>query len=529
MARFLCILGGLLLTAAPAVAQKRVAFLVGVNKYQKPGFPDLEFAERDVQELRKELIVRLMFDEVVVLTGKDATRHDVEKRLKALVGPLTKDDLILVALSGHGLQFEVGGKEEGFFCPVDAVTPHGEQPDGANLLSLDRLIGLLKTNVGTRLLLVDACRNEPPLPGKGAKGLEGKSDLDLPPNTAVLFSCSARQRSWEHKDAGGGHSVFTHCVLEALREGAKKRQLTWTDLVGSVEERMAAEDVRKLLPKAQTPVESKKLGRTLLARFEGGAKVEPKMEMKKGPVVDATQRKGGETVEVEIAKGVKMTFCWVPKGKATLGSNDTDDDNPEHEFATEGFWLGKYEVTQEEWRAVMGKNPSCFVPTNETVKAAGVTDTGRFPVENVSWDDCQEFLKKLTATVKVPAAVGQGKFALPHEDQWEYACRGGKGNKRAFYVGDTLTAAEANIDFRLERTTKVGSYEAKAAHPWGLCDMHGNVWEWCENKYDDKNDRRVRRGGSWGAFPASCRSLYRVYEAPGSRDFIIGFRVALLP
>jgi hypothetical protein len=273
------------LPAQPAKGEgagKRVAFLVGVNKYQKPGFPDLEFAERDVQELGRELKERLKFDAVVVITGGDATCDNVEKKLKALVTPLTKDDLILVALSGHGLQFEVDDKEAGFFCPVDAVMPHDDQPAGVNLIGLDSLIGRLKNNVGTKLLLIDACRNEPPLPGKGAKGLEGKNDLNLPSNTAVFFSCSARERSWEHKDAGGGHSVFTWCVLEGLRKGAVKNgQLTWTDLVAYVEGRIISDDVRPWLHKPQNPVESKKLGRTLLARFEGDAKVRPSDKQEK--------------------------------------------------------------------------------------------------------------------------------------------------------------------------------------------------------------------------------------------------------
>ena len=139
-------------------AGKRVAFLVGVNKYKKPGFSNLDYAERDVEELGKEIKDRLKFDAVVVLKGDDATRENIEKQLKVLVKPLGENDLILVALSGHGLQFEVNDKEEGFFCPVDAVVPDKAMPLGENLFSMGLLIELLKKNVGKKLILIDRLR-----------------------------------------------------------------------------------------------------------------------------------------------------------------------------------------------------------------------------------------------------------------------------------------------------------------------------------------------------------------------------------
>ena len=142
--------------------------------------------------------------------------------------------------------------------------------------------------------------------------------------------------------------------------------------------------------------------------------------------------------------------------------------------------------------------------TSSEVKT-GITDTNRFPVEMVSWDDCQEFLKKLDE--KKIAARGKGKFCLPHENEWELAARGGKGNKQPFYFGDELNGKQENCDGNdpygtatkgphLERTTAVGSYEVAAPHPWGLCDMSGNVWQLCENKYDNENNLVVVRGGS---------------------------------
>jgi len=259
----------------------------------------------------------------------------------------------------------------------------------------------------------------------------------------------------------------------------------------------------------------------------------------RGPRVPSPLPPAGEVAEVEIARGVKMTFCWIPAGKAMLGSPGTEkerlSDEKEHEYTSQGFWLAKFPVTQEQWRALMKGNPSYFKPTQGDIEKAGITDTSRFPVENVSWTDCQDFLEKMNAAAKLPATMGQGKFVLPHENESEYACRGGKGNERPFYFGDQLNGDLANCDgnypygtdtkgeYKL-RTTAVGSYEKVAPHPWGLCDMHGNVWQWCENKYNDYEDSRVLRGGSWRIVAGSCRSARRSGDAPGRRIHYYGFR-----
>jgi formylglycine-generating enzyme required for sulfatase activity len=127
--------------------------------------------------------------------------------------------------------------------------------------------------------------------------------------------------------------------------------------------------------------------------------------------------------------------------------------------------------------------------------------------------------------------------SLPHEDDWEYACRGGKGNKRPFYWGDSLNGRQANCDGTrpygaetegpyLDRTTQVSSYEKEAPHPWGLCDMAGNVWQWCENRYTPGKEGRVVRGGSWYYGAWSCRSARRFGTEPGSCNHNIGFRLA---
>ncbi len=222
----------------------------------------------------------------------------------------------------------------------------------------------------------------------------------------------------------------------------------------------------------------------------------------------------GEEREFDITDKIEMKFCWIPAGKAMLGSPENEEerrcDEIEHEFETNGFWMGKYPVIQSQWKGVMGNNPSHFNGDN-------------LPVEMVSWYGCQEFIKK--------CRVSGLKPQLPHEDQWEYACRGGKGNKQAFYWGNTLNGDKVNCRGNwLGRTTEVGSYEKLVPHTWGLCDMIGNVWEWCENLYrsgDSLRVSRVARGGGWGTISQFCRSSFRAGYMPEYADYSTGFRLII--
>lgn len=244
--------------------------------------------------------------------------------------------------------------------------------------------------------------------------------------------------------------------------------------------------------------------------------------------------KPGAERDVEMSNGVKMRFCWIPAGKSTLGlkpgerTNLDTADLDAYPFETKGFWLGKYEVTQAEWEGVMGANPSHFRAGGEGAAKVRGLKTDRFPVEMVSFKDCQKFIE----------AAGVKGLRLPHEDEWEYACRGGLGNKQAFYFGDEATSKQFNFDGGygyhtkekgpyLARTTAVGSYAKVAPHPWGLCDMHGNVWEWCSNVYTRNLERRCLRGGSWNNPGRAGRSAFRNGDYPDYASQTIGVRFCL--
>ena len=232
-----------------------------------------------------------------------------------------------------------------------------------------------------------------------------------------------------------------------------------------------------------------------------------------------------------------MWLAWCPPGTFLMGSPKSEKGRSEREIQhevqlTKGFYVGVHPVTQSEYQAVMGTNSSYFKGTN-------------LPVERVSWDDAQAFC------TKVREQTGQA-VRLPTEAEWEYACRG--GTTTPFYWGGELNGTQANCDGNspwgtstkgptLDKTSRVGSYAEKYPHPWGLTDVHGNVWEWCQDWYDagfyarssavdpecrdSKQKYRVLRGGSWICSASDCRAASRNGRAPAKRGSDAGFRVCI--
>ena len=215
-----------------------------------------------------------------------------------------------------------------------------------------------------------------------------------------------------------------------------------------------------------------------------------------------------------VATGIELLLC--PPGEFLMGSPEAEQqrsDNERQHRRTIGkpFYIGRTEVTQEQWRQVMGTDPSQF-------------KSSRNPVETVSWNDCQLFLRS-----------SGGQLRLPSEAEWEYACRAGTTGA---FAGD-LDALAWFGDNSGGATHEVGQ---KRENSWGLHDMHGNVWEWCEDVYSAdyplQGDQsastsggpdRVFRGGSWYYNSLYCRSAIRNFNDPGFTHYSIGFRVVLAP
>ncbi|MBW4641987.1 MAG: SUMF1/EgtB/PvdO family nonheme iron enzyme [Goleter apudmare HA4340-LM2] len=251
-----------------------------------------------------------------------------------------------------------------------------------------------------------------------------------------------------------------------------------------------------------------------------------------------TNRRNGEARYLieNLATGVTLEMLQIPGGTFTMGSPTGEaergtDESPQRQVTVPGFFMGRYAVTQAQYQAIMGNNPANFQGEKR-------------PVETVSWNEVVEFCQKLSQK------TGR-TYRLPSEAEWEYACRA--GTTTPFHFGATITTDLANYDGNFtyaaapkgqyrQQTTPGGTFPPNA---FGLYDMHGNVWEWCQDHYHDNyngaptdgrawvndNDNqslRLLRGGSWFNFPVLCRSALRVRTSPGFRDDDVGFRVVLV-
>jgi formylglycine-generating enzyme required for sulfatase activity len=251
-------------------------------------------------------------------------------------------------------------------------------------------------------------------------------------------------------------------------------------------------------------------------------------------VFDVLQRQAPEQAKVVTAAG-GLKLALIPAGTFLMGSPDTEpgrreNESPHEVTLTRAFYLGVCPITQEQFAAVTGRNPAHFHAKN----GGGP----QHPVESVSWDEAVAFCERLSA---LPGERAAGRnYRLPTEAEWEYACRA--GTRTAFAGGDELGPADANIaaDGSPGQTTPVGAYRANL---FGLCDLHGNVWEWCADWYrggyyraspprdpagPEQGEFRVLRGGSWRSQPATCRAAYRNALAPHHRDRYTGFRVVAI-
>ena len=255
----------------------------------------------------------------------------------------------------------------------------------------------------------------------------------------------------------------------------------------------------------------------------------------------ATTRYYTEALE-GLGEAILLQMLLIPTGTFMMGSPEDETERqgregPQHEVSVPSFFLGRYPVTQAQWRAVAALQQVNLELNSEPSKFSG----DNLPVEQVSWYEAVEFCDRLTQHTGRP-------YRLPSEAEWDYACR--VGTKTPFHFGKTLTTEVANYFGKKayadgpegkDRKTTTPVDEFKIANAFGLCDVHGNVLEWCQDHYDSydktpvnrsawitdgKKTNRVIRGGSWGSDPRSCRSAQRFKDTPDDRDHTIGLRVS---
>jgi formylglycine-generating enzyme required for sulfatase activity len=264
-----------------------------------------------------------------------------------------------------------------------------------------------------------------------------------------------------------------------------------------------------------------------IAKWQDERKINSFLQHAPSPAAPSPENASGATHVVYIPNATNLILIRVNAGKFEMGSRNSEwprgDDEKLHEVEiSRPYWLGKFEVTQAQWKSVMGGNPSAFASPD-----------GNEPVENVSWFDAVQFCGKLTLQERGAGRLPKGyEYTLPTEAEWEYACRAGETGRFASGHFDVNCSKSLN-----GKPVRVGSFRPNA---WGFYDMLGNVSEWCFDWYADyshevaKNPvnrtgdgKRVLRGGSWTHYDSFCRFAVRDKADPFSHNNATGFRVAL--
>jgi formylglycine-generating enzyme required for sulfatase activity len=494
----------LLLSPTPsALAAKNVALVIGNSSYDTSPLKNPANDATDMAVLLKAA----GFD---VILQTDADKRAMLESIEAFGRKLPRAEIGMVYFAGHGMQI----RGRNYLIPVKARV--ASETD-VELESVDvyRILGRMEAAANpVNIIILDACRDNP-FERSFRTAEKGLAKIDAPAGSIIVFATSPGGVA---ADGQGRNGIFTSHLLKTLA----RPDISLTQALMETRRNVAAETSRQ-----QIPWESSSLMQDVFL-LAGGAPgdqnlrpVPPQSAPAKTPASQVSSPRAGDVWKEPVTG---MEFVWVPKGCYQMGcgswtSECYDDEKPVHEVCLDGFWIGKYEVTQGQWKKIMGSNPSSFKSGDD------------FPVEQVSWNDAKTYIEKLRRQ--------SGKrFALPTEAQWEYAARSGGKNEK-YAGGSNLDSVAWHRGNSGSKTHRVGT---KAPNGLGIYDMSGNVWEWCEDVYDSnaysKHTRnnpvvtsggtaRVFRGGGWSLNPAHVRAAIRFCYAPGDRSSLLGFRLAL--
>jgi len=536
----------------PITVAKKRALLIGNQRY--PASP-LGNPVRDAKKLAAALR-ELGFDEVTAL--EDLTLEEMEQAVLDFRARLAGGDLGVFYYAGHGMQVN----RENFLLPVDYRRTSASAVK-YDALSASKVRDLLEdSGARLRVMILDACRNNPFKPGRSA--LDGLAPMAAgAEGTLIAFATG------DDNIATDSGLYVEHLVPQLARPGLELRQIF----------QRTKEAVYVASNRAQNPtIYEDVVGRYYLngppaPGDAGGAATAAAQTWAalQGTTVEAAleafirdfrdqagagayvalaearlaELRGREPVPL-VVNGVEMEFVAIPAGEFMMGCSPGDDDcaadeKPRHRVRIrKGFEMGKYEVTQAQWEAVMGSNPSYFKGADR-------------PVERVSWEDVQAYIEKVNARAR-----DGYRYRLPTEAEWEYAARAGTTGARygdldeIAWFGDN--SGRARLDAQRLWDQNMGGYGkklqengnsthpvgAKAPNGLGLHDMLGNVWEWCEDWYDadyydasaeespqgpGSGELKVLRGGSWDYFAWYVRASDRYWVWPSFRLNVFGFRL----
>jgi len=525
----------------------------------------LHYCGADMRALAEQLVAAgfpkdqvFLMDDKAQETKYRPLKPNIERQLEVVLRLAEREDLIVVAFSGHGVHLD--GKS--YLCPTET-----RLSEPRTMVSLDTVYAQLDQCRATmKIFLVDACRNDPRPGGqKGLKPTEGTkqfaTSLDrLPEGILLLTSCAAGQISMEEKEFG--HGVFMHYVLEGLQGKADadhNGHVSLTELY-----RYANRETKVYVSRKFNGYQTPALKGDISDDFEIARVTARGPELVTGRQGQTSPEPAGAgpAVAGSVVNSIGMRLVPIPAGEFQMGSTEEEAsellqiardrkesstyvdalpaERPQHRVRiSQPFYLAAYKVTQAEYQQVIGSNPSYFSAQGGGKADLASPDTARHPVESVSWADAVQFCRKLSA---LPQEKAAGRiYRLPTEAEWEYACRAGSTGLYCFGDDRAMLGEYAWFDSNIGRTTRpVGQ---KKPNRWGLYDMHGNVWEWCADWYSPDyykasppsdppgpssgSDRSIR-GGGWISYGAEgCRSAFRLGYSPTFAYKDLGFRVAM--
>ena len=527
----------MLLFCRSVFAEQKVAMLAAVATYGNAGMNNkpLKYPEADATELRD--VLKASGYEVKLLVGKSATRVAVLQALSDVQKQGDQDGVLVLGFFGHGVQYG----ESAYFCPFDTSLrvvkdadgnilryANGlprQEPDPVSMVSMREMLDVLALSpAGSKLLLADCCREDPNIARGGLQGRAFGSALrvdQLPKNCAAMFACSEGEQAYEHDD--WKHGAFTKALLDSINSGQRVTANVLTDSVYT-----GVESLVSLKGEKQT-VNSLLAGGRIDLRLRPGVAPSPAMSRTNPTPPSST----GDALPRTITNSIGAKLVLINPGTFMLGSPDSDtdantDEKPQRRVTlTNSFYLGETEVTQGQWKKVMGTEP--------WKGQAYVREGDNYPATYVSWDGAVSYCERLSE-------LEEETYRLPTEAEWEYACRGGMTTRYSF--GDDASEL-TRYGWFYENAWHVDEKYAhevkqKLVNPFGLYDMHGNVYEWCSDWLGDYTSGsltdpvgaltgsvRGRRGGSWFNQTSSCRSAIRSKYVPSFRFYTLGFRLLL--
>ena len=480
------------------------ALLIGVNDYSY--VTDLKFCGNDIVALQKQLLaVGFPQDHVTLMhEGAQERRYqpyksNIEVELGLLLGELDESgtrlkkrglaepgDLVIVAFSGHGIH--PTGENKSYFCPIDAIVNKSR-----SMVALEKIYKLLELSpAGVKLLVVDACRNDP-RPG-GQKAMKATTEtkgfaktLENPPKgILVLSSCAPGQVSWEDEQIQ--HGVFMKYVLEGLGGAADEAIGDRNQKVSLLElYRYTSDKTKTYVARTRGQLQTPALKGDITGDFEFGTLTNPKPDLLIAPFgkEEAKARQAAWAkhlkTDVTITNSIGMKMTLIPPGEFMMGSPESQegrfDDEQQHQVRiTKPYFLGVTEVTQGQWEKVMGTKPWI---REDYFGIHEVKEGEKYPATFVSWNDVQEFLSKLSRQEGI-------LYRLPSEAEWEYACRSGSHTR--YHFGNSSESLKDFAWFE-GNAYKIGEKYAhqvglKKPNSFALSDMHGNVHEWCQDWAD---------------------------------------------